>query len=361
MFVDSRTPIYHATQPPQLASKLSMSEIHALAATEVKGKLKPFSYDPGPLGNEQVELEVLYCGICHSDVAMLTNEWGFSRFPFVPGHEVVGRVVAIGSGAKAVKVGEIVGLGWNSGSCLHCKQCLSGDHNMCESLEQTIIGRYGGFATRVRCHWVWAIPLPDGLDIAKAGPLFCGGITVFNPLLQEGVLPVHRVAVIGIGGLGHLALQFMNKWGCDVTAFTSSEAKGEEARKLGAHHVIDTHSAEALKKAQGSFDFVLSTVTASLDWNAYLGTLAPKGKLHIVGVTTEPMPIATFSLLAQQKSLTASPSGAPGTVAKMLDFCVRHNVETVTEEYPMSQANEAVAHMEAGKARYRVVLKNDLT
>jgi uncharacterized zinc-type alcohol dehydrogenase-like protein len=361
MFFASRTSIYHATPGPWLASNFPMSEIHALAATEAKGKLKPFSYDPGPLGDEQVELEVLYCGICHSDVAMLNNEWGWSRFPFVPGHEVIGRVIAMGGSAKAVSVGQIVGLGWNSGSCLHCRQCLSGDHNMCESLEMTIVGRYGGFATRVRCHWVWAIPLPGDVDLAKAGPLFCAGITVFNPLVQEGVLPVHRVGVIGIGGLGHLALQIMNKWGCDVTAFTSSEAKGEEAKKLGAHHVIDTHSEDALKKAKGSFDFLLSTVTAPLDWNAYLDTLAPKGKLHIVGVTNEPMSIATFSLLAQQKSLSASPSGSPENVAKMLDFCARHGVETVTEEYPMSQANEAMAHMEAGKARYRVVLKNDLT
>jgi uncharacterized zinc-type alcohol dehydrogenase-like protein len=337
-----------------------MSEIHALAATEVRGKLMPFSYDPGPLDDEQVELEVLYCGICHSDVAMLTNEWGFSRFPFVPGHEVVGRVVETGSDAKLVRKGQLVGLGWNSGSCLHCRRCLSGDHNMCDSLEQTIIGRYGGFATRVRCHWIWATPIPDGVDPAKAGPLFCGGITVFNPLLQEGVLPVHRVAVVGIGGLGHMALQFYNKWGCDVTAFTSSDAKGEEAKKLGAHHVIDTHSAKALKDASGSFDFVLATVTSALDWGAYLNTLAPKGRLHLVGVPPEPMSIGAFPLIAGQRSVGGSPSGAPGTVATMLDFCARHDIAAVTEEFPMSRANEAIAHLEAGKARYRVVLKNDL-
>jgi uncharacterized zinc-type alcohol dehydrogenase-like protein len=337
-----------------------MSQIHALAATEVKGRLKPFSYDPGPLGDEQVELEVLYCGICHSDVAMLNNEWGFSRFPFVPGHEVIGRVVEVGSDAKMVTKGQIVGLGWNSGSCLHCAPCLSGDHNMCTTLEQTIIGRYGGFATRVRCHWIWATPLPDGVDVTKAGPLFCGGITVFNPLVQEGVLPLHRVAVVGIGGLGHMALQFMSKWGCDVTAFTSSAGKGEEAKKLGAHHVIDTHSAKALKDVRGSFDFVLSTVTASLDWNAYLGTLAPKGRLHIVGVPPEPMSIQAFPLIGGQRSVGGSPSGAPGTVAKMLDFCARHRIEAITEEFPMSQANEAIERLEAGKARYRIVLKNDL-
>jgi uncharacterized zinc-type alcohol dehydrogenase-like protein len=338
-----------------------MSEIHALAARQAHGKLEPFSYDPGPLGDEQVEIEVLYCGICHSDVAMLNNDWGMTTYPFVPGHEVVGRVSAVGPAAKFITSGQLVGLGWNAGSCLYCPQCLSGDHNMCSRLEQTIVGRHGAFATRVRCHWIWATPLLEGLDPSKAGPLFCGGITVFNPLLQEEVLPVHRVAVIGIGGLGHLALQFLNKWGCDVTAFTSSEAKGEEAKKMGAHHVIDTHSPKALAAAKGSFDFILSTVTAGIDWQAYVGTLAPRGKLHVVGITPEPIPVQTFQLIAAQRSLSGSPSGAPATVAKMLAFSARHNISAVTEEFPMSRANEAFAHLEAGKARYRVVLKNDLS
>ena len=337
-----------------------MSQIQALAVTEAKGKLKPFSYDPGPLGDEQVELEVLYCGICHSDVAIVNNEWGFSSYPAVPGHEVVGRIVELGGAAKGVARGQIVGLGWNAGSCLHCKQCLSGDHNMCDNLEQTIVGRYGGFATRVRCHWVWATPIPEGVDIAKAGPLFCGGITVFNPLLQEGVLPTHRIGVVGIGGLGHMALQFFNKWGCDVTAFTSSAAKADEAKKMGAHRIIDTHSGEALKQAKGSFDFIISTVTASLDWGAYLSALAPKGKLHVVGVPPEPMAVGAFPLIAGQRSVGGSPSGAPGTVAAMLEFCARHGIAPITEEFPMSRANDAFEHMEAGKARYRIVLKNDL-
>jgi len=335
-----------------------MSEIHALAARSAGGPLVPFSYDPGPLGDEQVELEVLYCGICHSDVAMHKNEWGMTKYPFVPGHEAIGRVVALGSDAKLVKQDQIVGLGWNSGSCLFCSQCLAGDHNMCSTLEQTIVARHGAFATRVRCHWVWATPLPEGVDPAKAGPLFCGGITVFNPLLQEDVLPIHRVAVIGIGGLGHMALQFFNKWGCDVTAFTSSEAKGEEAKKLGAHHIIDTHNADALRKAR--FDFILSTVTAPLNWDSYVQSLAPRGRFHIVGVPPEPLSIGAFPLIGAQRSVGGSPSGAPGTVAKMLDFCARHSIAAVTEEFPMSKANEALAHLEAGKARYRVVLNNDL-
>jgi uncharacterized zinc-type alcohol dehydrogenase-like protein len=338
-----------------------MSQIHALAVQTPEGRLESFSYEPGPLGDEQVEIEVQYCGICHSDLSMLHNEWHLTQFPFVPGHEAIGRVTAVGRDAKLVRVGQTVGLGWNSGSCLYCPSCLTGNHNLCAHLEQTLVGRHGAFATRVRCHWVWATPIPDGLDLAKAGPLLCGGITVFSPLVQAGVRPTDRVGVIGIGGLGHMALQFLNKWGCDVTAFTSTAAKSEEARRMGAHHIINTHSAEELGKAAYRFDFVLSTVNANLDWSAYLGTLAPKGRLHIVGVVPDPIPVPAFALIGAQRTVGGTPSGAPSTVMTMLDFCVRHGIAPVVEEFPMSRANEALAHLEAGKARYRVVLKNDLT
>jgi uncharacterized zinc-type alcohol dehydrogenase-like protein len=337
-----------------------MPKIQALAARKPKGPLEPFSYDPGPLGTDQVEIAVRYCGVCHSDLSMFNNDWGMTTYPFVPGHEAIGTVTAVGDQVRAVKVGQTVGLGWNSGSCLYCPQCLTGNHNMCVRLEQTIVGRHGAFATRVRCHWVWATPMPDGIDLTKAGPLLCGGITVFNPLLQANVLPTAHTGVIGIGGLGHLALQFFNKWGCDVTAFSSSTAKSDEVRKLGAHHIIDTHSADALKRAAGTFDFILSTVNAKLNWDLYLDMLGPRGRLHIVGVVADPIPVPAFALIAAQRSVGGSPSGAPATVNAMLEFCVRHGVAPVTEELPMSKANEALARLEAGRAHYRIVLKNDL-
>ena len=337
-----------------------MSDIRALAASAAGAKLQPFTYDPGPLGDEQVEIEVQYCGICHSDYSILHNEWGNSKFPVVPGHEAIGKVTAVGRSAKVVSPGQTVGLGWNSGSCMACPQCLAGDHNMCRYLEQTIVSRHGAFATQVRCHWVWATPIPQGVDLAVAGPLLCGGITVFNPLVQHNVKPTDHVGVIGIGGLGHMALQFFNKWGCDVTAFSSSAGKADEAKRMGAHRVVDSHSGEALAKVAGTFNFILSTVTASLDWPLYLNALAPKGHLHVVGAVPEPMAIGAFALIGGQHSVGGSPSGAPGTVATMLDFCARHGVRPVTEEFPMSRANEALAHLEAGKARYRIVLKNDL-
>lgn len=336
-----------------------MSEIHALAATQAKGKLEPFSYDPGPLGPDQVEIAVDYCGVCHSDVSMLNNEWGMSQYPLVPGHEAIGKIVALGEEASFLKVGQTVGLGWNSGSCLHCHPCLSGDHNMCQSLEMTVVGRHGAYGTHVRAHWVWATPIPEGVDLAKAGPLLCGGITVFNPLVQFDVRPTDRVGVIGIGGLGHMALQFLNKWGCHVTAFTTSDSKVDEAKKMGAHQVVNTRSAEQLKKLAGSLNLILSTVMAEVDMDSYLSALAPRGRFHAVGVVPK-IETGSFPLIAAQRSISGSPSGAPGTVMTMLDFCARHGVEPITEEFPMSKANEAIDHLEAGKARYRIVLKNDL-
>ncbi len=336
-----------------------MSKIKAYAATSPGAPLEPFEFDPGPLGDEQVEIAVDYCGICHSDLSVIHNNWGNARFPLVPGHEVSGRIVAVGDKVKKVKVGDRVGLGWFSGSCMSCPDCLRGDQNLCPNGEDTIIGRPGGFAERVRAHWAWAVPLPDGVDAAKAGPLFCGGITVFNPIVQCGVRPTDRVGVVGVGGLGHLAIQFLNKWGCEVFAFTSSADKKEELRKLGAHHVVDSRDPAQLKPLARSLDFVMVTVNVPLDWNAYIDTLAPRGRLHFVGAVLEPLNIGVFPLLMGQRSVSASPLGSPATTAQMLDFCARHDIAAVTENFGMSQVNEALAHLESGKARYRIVLKND--
>jgi uncharacterized zinc-type alcohol dehydrogenase-like protein len=331
----------------------------AYAAHDPKGSLEPFEFDPGDLGAEQVEIDVDYCGICHSDLSMLRNHWEMTSYPFVPGHEVAGRISRVGSNVKHLREGQKVGLGWYSQSCMVCPQCLSGNHNLCAQNESTIVGRYGGFADKVRCHAGWAISLPDDVDIAKAGPLFCGGITVFNPIVQFEVKPTDRAGVIGIGGLGHLALQFLNKWGCEVTAFSSSESKADEARKMGAHNIVNSHSDAEIEKIAGSLDFLICTANVPLNWDAYLATLAPKGRLHIVGAVPEPIPVGVMSLLIGQKSLSASPLGSPATTSKMLEFCGRHGIEPVTEEFPMSKVNDAMEHLEAGKARYRIVLKND--
>ncbi len=336
-----------------------MENIKAYAAKSKGAALEPFEYNPGPLGAEQVEIAVDYCGICHSDLSVLHNHWGNAQYPLVPGHEVSGRIVAAGDNVKNVKVGDRVGLGWFSGSCMACPDCLRGDHNFCVNGEDSIIGRHGGFADRVRCHWVWAVPLPEAVDPAKAGPLFCGGITVFNPIVQFGVKPTDRVGVVGVGGLGHLAVQFLNKWGCEVFAFTSSDDKKAELQSLGAHHVVNSRDPAQLKPLARSLDFVMVTVNVPLDWPAYIETLAPRGRLHFVGAVLEPLNIGVFPLLMGQRSVSASPLGSPATTARMLDFCARHDIAPVTETFPMTQVNDAIARLESGKARYRVVLKND--
>lgn len=331
--------------------------IHAYAAEVPGGPLQPFEYDPGPLHAEQVEIAVEHCGICHSDLSMLDNEWGRTVYPFVPGHEIVGTVTAIGSHAKGLRVGQRVGVGWFTGSCQHCRQCLGGEQHLCRTTEETIVGRHGGFADKLRAHWSWAFALPEGLDAASAGPLFCGGITVFSPMLLAGVKPTDRVAVVGIGGLGHLALKFLRAWGCEVTAFTSSAAKHAEALAMGAHHAVGSTDKEALKKLRGAFDFVIVTVNVPLDWKAYLAALAPKGRLHFVGAVLEPVAVPAFSLIGGQKSVGGSPTGSPAAIATMLDFCARHRIAPQVETFPMARVNEALAHLRAGKARYRIVLQ----
>ena len=330
--------------------------IKAYAASESGGELKPFEYDPGPLGHDQVEIEIEHCGICHSDLSMLDNEWGIAEFPLVPGHEVVGTVSAVGNGVTHLQIGQKVGLGWHSGYCMTCSSCLGGDHNLCANSEATIVSRHGGFADRVYARAASVVALPEGIDMQSAGPLFCGGITVFNPLIQFNVKPTDRVAVIGIGGLGHMALQFLNAWGCNVTAFTSSEAKKTEALKLGARQTIDSSDSEGIQAAAGQFDMIISTVNVKLDWNAYVETLKPKGRLHLVGATLEPLDLSLFSLLMAQRSVSASPVGSPATIARMLDFAARHDIKPVVENYPMEKVNDAMERLRSGQAHYRIVL-----
>lgn len=331
--------------------------INAYAALEAGGDLVPWQYDAGELGRNEVEIAVDYCGICHSDLSMINNEWGMSAFPLIAGHEVVGRISLVGAGVSHLKPGQIVGLGWHSDYCKVCSSCGSGDHNLCADAQGTIVGRHGGFADKVRANASAVVALPEGMDVKTAGPLFCGGITVFNPLVQFDVKPTDKVAVIGIGGLGHIALQFLRAWGCEVTAFTSSESKTQEAKALGANHCINSRSSSEIEQAAGRFDFIISTVNVSLDWNLYLSTLKPKGRLHFVGATLEPLNLGVFGLIMAQRSVSGSPVGSPATISKMLEFAVQHNIKPVVETFKFNQINDAIAHLKSGKARYRIVLE----
>jgi uncharacterized zinc-type alcohol dehydrogenase-like protein len=330
--------------------------VHAYAAHEVKGELKPYEYELGKLKMDEVDIKVLYCGLCHSDMSMLNNDWRSTVYPFVPGHEVVGEIIAVGESVKHLQVGQKVGVGWTAESCLTCDECMTGHHQMCNSARPTITGRYGGFADKIRCQATWAIPIPDGVDLKSAGPLFCGGITVFNPLMQHKISPLSSVGVVGIGGLGHMALAFLKAWGCEVTAFSTSPDKEEEARQLGAHHFVSTHDKQALKKLRGRFDMILDTVNVELEWNSYLASLKTHGILHLVGVAPKVSARVGY-LMGKQKSITASPTGSPYGIKQMLKFAARHQIQPMTEHYKMADINEAFEKLRNGKPRYRIVLE----
>ena len=330
--------------------------IKAFAAFEPKGKLKPFEYDPGELKSHEVEIDVLYSGICHSDLSLIDDAWGMTQYPIVPGHEVVGKIAKVGGKVKHLRVNQVVGLGWHAGYCNECPLCLSGDNNLCAAAQPTIIGHHGGFADKVRADANSVIPIPEGVELESVGPLFCGGITVFNPLVQFDIKPTDSVAVIGIGGLGHMALQFLNAWGCEVTAFTSSEEKKKEALRLGAHQTLNSRSQGEIEGAAGRFDLIISTVNVKLDWNLYLNTLKPKGRLHFVGATLEPLDISVFSLIMGQRSVSGSPVGSPSTITRMLEFASLHKIKPVIEKFSFDEINEAIARLRSGKTHYRIVL-----
>ena len=338
-----------------------MQQFRAWAAHQAGAALERMDYDPGPLQGEDVEIAVEHCGICHSDLAMIDSEWFPASYPVVPGHEVIGTIVAVGPQCKGRSVGQRVGLGWHSHSCCHCNFCLGGEQNLCTKRQPTIVGRHGGFADRVRAHWSWAIPVPEGLDPASAGPLLCGGGTVFLPFVINDIKPTDRVGVVGIGGLGHLAVKFARAWGCEVTAFTSSPSKRDEALALGAHRTVSSVDLKELKAQAGTLDFLLVTVGAALEWDALIGTLAPKGRLHLVGVVTEAMKLKTGGLLSWQRSLSASPTPSPTMLTRMMEFAARHGIAPQVEHFPMSQVNAALDHLRANKARYRIVLDADFS
>lgn len=334
-----------------------MRTVKGYAALKPGATLESHTYELPEIAADQVDIKVHYCGICHSDLSMIHNDWGTSEYPLVPGHEIVGEIVSVGKEVKSLKVGDKVGLGWFSGSCMHCQQCMDGSQHLCQTAQQTIVGRHGGFADYVRGHWSWAIPLPKDIDMAKAGPLLCGGITVFNPIILADVKPTDRVGVIGIGGLGHMALKFLKAWGCEVFAFTSHPEKKEQILNMGATKVINSTNPDELKDIQGRLNFILNTTNVTLDWNSFLKTLAPKGRLHNVGAVLEPLAIPAFSLIGGEKSVAGSPLGSIALTRTMLDFCVRHDIYPTVEEFNMDEVNKAIKHLEDGKARYRIVLK----
>jgi alcohol/geraniol dehydrogenase (NADP+) len=335
-----------------------MGQIQGLAAHAAGAELLPFRYDPGKLGASEVEIAISHCGVGHSDLHLIANDWGISQYPFIPGNEIVGTVSAVGSDVHNLEAGQRVGLGWQSNSCGQCEWCTSGQENLCAQSEGTCVHRHGGFADRVRANCRFVIPLSEVLSSEHTAPLLCAGITVYDPLRINNVNPSSRVGVVGIGGLGHLAIQFARVFGAEVYAFSTSAGKEEEARALGAHHFVNSRETKAMKDVAGALDFVITTVNADQDWSTFLGTLRPKGALWFVGVPPSPVSVHAFPLISGLRTIGGSPIGPPARIREMLDVAARHGVKATIEVFPMNKANEAIDKVKKGKVRYRAVLAN---
>ncbi len=316
------------------------NSVQAYAVKSAKGRLEPFSYDAPPLQPHEARVKVRSCGVCFSDLAMIDNQHGWTQYPLVPGHEVVGTVAEVGAEVHGLRVGQAVGVGWQSGSCAECEWCRRGKEHLCAQEKDTIVGRHGGWASELTVDANFAVPLPEGMDQPETAPLLCAGNTVFAPLLHHGVRPGMSAAVVGIGGLGHLAVQFLAKWGCEVTAISTSHSKDEEA-----------------KKAANRFDFILSTVTADLPWGDYVAALRPEGTLVIVGIPENAMPILPTDLIQREKTISGGRASSPTDVQAMLQFAARTGVRAMTERFPLAEVNAAVDRVRTGKVRYRAVLE----
>lgn len=331
--------------------------VNAYAATEKGAKLKPYTYEPGALGENEVEVSVTHCGICHSDVHLIDNDWGLSSYPLVPGHEIIGTVAARGSSVKNFKVGQRVGIGWLAGTCMTCEWCKEGSENLCSMWQPTCVGRPGGFAETVRADSRWTFAIPDDLPSAEAAPLLCAGITVFTPLMEYGAGKGKKVGVVSVGGLGHLAVQFARAMGAEVTAFSTSKSKRDEVRKFGAQQFVDLRDSNAMTGAANSQDLILTTSSTDLPWDALVGALRPKGVLCVLGIPQNQVTFGAFPLLAGHKKVVGSNTGNRKMMEKMLAFAAQHRVFPTIQRYPMTRVNDAIGTLRDQTVRYRAVLE----
>jgi uncharacterized zinc-type alcohol dehydrogenase-like protein len=330
--------------------------IKAYAAMSKGSSLELYEYEAEPLKPNEVRIKVESCGICHSDISAIDGSWGISKYPMVAGHEVIGEIIGTGSNVSLHKIGDRVGLGWHSGYCNDCVQCDAGDHNFCSSTKKTVFSQHGGFAEQVTADQVSVIPIPTGVKHEDAGPLLCGGITVFTPIVEFNINKNHKVGIIGIGGLGHLALKFYKALGCHVTAFTNSDDKDNLLKSLGADEIVSSTDKSKIKNLVGQFDLIISTVNVKLDWNLFLSTIKPRGRLHFVGAVLAPIETSVFSLMSGRKSISGSPVGSPNNIRKMLDFCAQHNISPMTDHFKFSEINSAIEKLRNNRIRFRAVL-----
>lgn len=342
-----------------------MKKVHAYAASAAGSALAPTTIERREPGPHDVVLAILYCGICHSDVHQVRNEWGGARYPMVPGHEIVGRVTAVGSAVTALKVGALAGVGCFVDSCRVCEPCRADLEQFCESgpaftYNGTEMDRttptYGGYSTEIVVADRYTLRVPDGLDPAAAAPLLCAGITTYSPLRQAGVKRGDRVGIVGLGGLGHMAVKLASAMGAEVTVLSTSRAKEADALRLGAHAFEVTKSEATFQKLAGRFDLLVDTVSAPHDYNAYLGLLHTRGTMAIVGAPPTPTPVSAFALIGGGKRLAGSLIGGIAETQEMLDFCASSGIAADVEVIAIQDVNQAYERMLRGNVRYRFVI-----
>jgi uncharacterized zinc-type alcohol dehydrogenase-like protein len=342
-----------------------MTKTLAYAAPSAGAPLAPFTVDrrdPGPL---DIVIDITHCGVCHSDIHQARDEWGGSRFPMVPGHEIVGKVVRVGDAVKKVAVGDVAGVGCMVDSCRECDPCKSDLEQFCEkrpafTYNSTEMDRktptFGGYSTSVVVAERFVVKVPAGLDPAGAAPLLCAGITTYSPLRQWDCKKGERVAVVGLGGLGHMAVKLAASMGAEVTLLSTSSSKAADAKRLGAQGFEVTTEKGAFKKLAGRFDLIIDTISAPHDYNAHLGLLRPLGAMVVVGVPPEPTPVAAFSLIGGNKRLAGSSIGGMAETQEMMDYCATHAITADVEVIPVQKINEAYERMLKSDVRYRFVI-----
>jgi uncharacterized zinc-type alcohol dehydrogenase-like protein len=342
-----------------------MLKTPAYAAASAKSPLAPYSIDRREPGPHDVLIDILYCGVCHSDIHQARDEWGGASFPIVPGHEIVGRVKQVGERVGKFRVGDLAGVGCFVDSCRECDPCRRGLEQFCEkgaafTYNGTEMDRrtrtYGGYSTQIVVAERYTLKIPASLDPAGAAPLLCAGITTYSPLRQWNCKKGDRVAVVGLGGLGHMAVKLAASMGAEVTVLSTSRSKEADARRLGAHAFEVTKDEATFTKLANRFDLIIDAVSAPHDYNQYLGILRPQGAMVLVGAPSEPAPVSAFSLILGNKRLAGSMIGGIAETQEMLDYCARNEIVSDIEIIPVQKINQAYERMIRGDVRYRFVI-----
>lgn len=341
-----------------------MTAVKAYAATGAATELTPFKFDRRDPGPHDVQIEILYCGVCHSDIHQARNEWGNSIFPMVPGHEIVGRVTAVGSHVKNFKVGELAGVGCLVDSCQTCSHCASGEEQYCEngftgtynSKDKNGEITYGGYSTQVVVDEKFTLHVSEKLDLKAVAPLLCAGITTYSPLRHWKVTKGQKVAIVGLGGLGHMGVKLAAAMGAEVTVISTSDSKEVDSKRLGATHFVNSRNEDQMKEVTGKFDFILNTVSAPNSYDRLLPLLKTDGAMVLVGAPPEPSAITGFNLIMQRKTIAGSLIGGIKETQEMLDFCAEHNIVSDVEVIPMDKINEAYERIIKGDVKYRFVV-----